>query len=50
MLEFVLAQVTQTYEQSCDKSNTFMIITIKNIIWRGSNKFEDTVYENNETF
>ena len=38
MFEFALAQISQTHTQSCDKSNTIMIITINNITWEGSNK------------
>ena len=29
----VFTQMTQIYAQSCDKSNTFVIITIKNTTW-----------------
>ena len=50
MLEFVLTQMTQTYAQPRDKSNTFIIMTIKNIAWGRSNKFQDTIFENNKTF
>ena len=38
VLEFVLTQMTQTCAQSCDKSYTFVIITVKNITWRESIK------------
>ena len=50
MLEFVLAQMTHSYAQPRDKSNTFIIITAKNITWGRSNKFQDTIFENNQTF
>ena len=50
MLKFVLTQITHSYAQPRDKSNTFIIITIKNITWRRSNKFQDTVFEVNKTF
>ena len=50
MLEFVLTQITHSYAQPRDKSNTFIIITIKNITWGRSNKFQDTILENNKTF
>ena len=46
----MLSQRNQAYTQSFDKSNTFMMITIKNITWGGSNKFQDDVYKNNKTF
>ena len=42
--------MTHSYAQPCNKSNTFMIITIKNISWGRSNEFQDTVFEINETF
>ena len=42
--------MTHSYAQPCKKSNAFMIITIKNITWRRSNKFQDTVFEVNKTF
>ena len=32
------------YAQAPDKSNTFMIITIKNITWGRSNKFQEGYY------
>ena len=46
MLDFVLTQMTRTYAQPHDKSNTFIIITIQNITWGRSNKFQDTIFEN----
>ena len=49
-LQFVLTQMTHTYHQLCDKCNTFMIITIKNITCRSSNKFQDTIFKNSSTF
>ena len=39
MLKFVLMQMTHFYVQPRDKSNTFIIITIKNITWGRSNEF-----------
>ena len=42
--------MTQTYEQSRNKSNTFMIITIKYTTWGGSNKFKDTIFEISKLF
>ena len=33
-----------------DKSNSFIIITFKNITWERSNKFQDTIFEINKTF
>ena len=50
MLEFVLTQTAHTYTQPHDKSNTFIIISNKNITWGRSNKFQDTIFENNKTF
>ena len=37
-------QMTHSYMQPCNKSNTFMTITIKNITWGRSNKFQDTIH------
>ena len=45
MLRFVL---TYSYPQQYDKSNTFIIITIKNITCSRSNKFQDTIFENSK--
>ena len=42
--------MAHSYAQPCNKSNTFMIITIKNIILGRSNKFYETIYETNKTF
>ena len=50
MLEFVLTQKTHSYVQSRNKFNTFIIITIKNVTWERSNKFQDTIFEINKTF
>ena len=50
MLEFVLTQMTHSYVQLRDKSNTFKIVTIKNITCGRSNKFQDTSFENNKLF
>ena len=44
------SQMTQIYSLSYEKSNTFMIIIIKNTPWRGSNKFEDAIFENTNIF
>ena len=49
-LEYVLTQMTQTYGQTCDKSNAFMIIKNKSITRRGSHKFKDTIFENTKHF
>ena len=49
MLKFVLTQMSHSYAQPSDKSNTFMIITIKNIAWGRSNEFQDTIFEISET-
>ena len=38
--------MTETYSQLGDNSNAFVIITIKNTIWGGSNEFKDTIFEN----
>ena len=40
--------MTHSYPQPYDKSNTFIIITIKNINCRRSNKFRDAIFENNK--
>ena len=48
MLEFVPMQMTHSYVQPHDKS--IIIITIKNIIWGRSNKFQDTIFQNNKSF
>ena len=42
--------MTHSHAQPRDKSNTFTVITIKNITWGRSNKFQDTSFENNKTF
>ena len=42
--------MTHTYAQPRDKPNTSTIITIKKITWGRSNKFQDTIFENNKTF
>ena len=42
--------MTRTYAQPHNKSNTFIIITIKNVTWGRSNKFQDTIFENNKLF
>ena len=42
--------MTHTYAQSFDKSNTFMILTNKNITWEQSIKFWDTIFKNNFFF
>ena len=41
--------MSPTYVQQ-HESNTFMIITIKNITRGRSNKFQDTNFKNNKTF
>ena len=43
-------QMTHSDMQPHNKSNTFIIITIKNITWGRSNKFQDTIFEINKTF
>ena len=43
-------QVTQPYAQLCDKSNSFIIITIKNTFCGESNKFYDTNFKNAKLF
>ena len=48
MLKFVITQMVHFYSQPRDKSNTFIIITMKNIIWGRSNKFQDTIFESND--
>ena len=50
MPKFVLTQMTHSYAQPRDKSDTFIIITMKNITWGRSNKFQDTTFENSKTF
>ena len=42
-------QMTHSYAQLREKSSTFIIITIKNVTWGMSNKFQDTIFGNNET-
>ena len=43
-------QMTETYSQLGDNSNTFIITTFKNTTWGGSSEFKDTVFENNYFF
>ena len=50
MLKFVLTQMTHSYAQPRNNSNTFIIIKIKNITWGKSNKFQDIIFEINKTF
>ena len=50
MPKFVLTQMTHSYAQPRDKSDTFIIIAMKSITWGRSNKFQDTTFENNKTF
>ena len=50
MLKFVLTQITRSYAHPRNKSNTFIIITIKNITWGRSNKFQDTIFKIKKTF
>ena len=50
MAKSVLTQMIHSYMQPHDKSNTFIIITIKNITWGMSNKFQDTIFGNNKNF
>ena len=42
--------MAHSHAQPCNKSNTFMIIKIKNTTWGRSNKFQDTVSEINKSF
>ena len=41
--------MTESKPQSCDKFNTFGIMTVKKIISRWPDKFQDTSPKNNET-
>ena len=50
MLKLVFTQMTHSYAQPCNKSNTFIFTTIKNITWGKSNKFQDPIFEINKTF
>ena len=50
MAQFVLTQTAYSYAQSRNKSNTFIIITIKNITWGRSNNVQDTILEIIKTF
>ena len=50
MPKFVLTQMTHSYAQPRDKSDTFIIIAMKSITWGRSNKFQDTTFESNKTF
>ena len=45
VLEFLFTQMTQTYKQSCNRHNIFMIISVKYTTWRGYNKFKDTIFD-----
>ena len=40
MLEFVITQITYSYEQPPDKFNTFAIITIKSLLGEGLRNFK----------
>ena len=50
MLKFVIAQMTHSYAQPYDKSDTFIIIKIKNITWGSPNKFQDIIFKISNTF
>ena len=50
VLKFVFMAMIQTSAQLCDKSNFFMIVTIKTLTWQGCNKSEETIFENTKTF
>ena len=50
MLKFVLTQMTHSYAQRRNNSNSFIIIATKNITWGRSNKFQHTIFEINKTF
>ena len=38
-----------SYVQLRNKSSTFIMITIKNVTWGMSNKFQDNIFGNNKT-
>ena len=53
MFKFVLTQMTHSYAQPCNKSNTFMTIPIKNItinFYKWSYKFQDTILKSTKLF
>ena len=43
MLKFVLTQMTHSYAKPQKLEDTFIVITIKNITWGRSNKFQGTI-------
>ena len=45
MFEFVFAQMTKANTRSCNKFNSSMISTFKNIIWGWPDKTEDIVFK-----
>ena len=45
MFEFVFAQMTKANTRSCNKFNSSMISTFKNIIWGWPYKIEDIVFK-----
>ena len=47
MFEFMLTQVNQTKAQSCEVFDSFAVVTIKNTVWRWSNKL--ILFENTKT-
>ena len=49
MLEFMLTQVTQTLAQSGVVFDSFAVVTIKNTVWRWSNKLQQILFENTKT-
>ena len=45
MFEFVFRQMTKTNTQSCNKFDSLIIFTFKNIIWGWPDKTQDIVFE-----
>ena len=45
MFEYVFTQMTKANTQSCNKFNSSMIFTFKNIIWGWSDKIQDIVFK-----
>ena len=45
MFEYVFTQMTKANTQSCNKFNSSMIFTFKNIIWGWPDKIQDIVFK-----
>ena len=46
----MFTQMAQSQTKSCHQPNSFLVVTIKETSWGGSNKFEDIAFENTQTF